>query len=153
MCIVFEHDRVQGNKARNFVRTEVEANVEEEAQESDDDLNNVSNVQVEENSSSPNRKRKDRVDHLGEGLNDVVNVLCDTIHKAATTMSRDVDFQVDLRKKKTMITSEIMKMQSLTQPRKFKAIKKIRSESEYVEIYWDLDEEYREDWVTYILEG
>ncbi|GJW59201.1 hypothetical protein Tco_0105932 [Tanacetum coccineum] len=56
------------------------------------------------------------------------------------TMSRDIDFEEDLKKKRGMITNEIFKMTSLNQQEKYEVMEKIRSDVGYVEAYWDMDD-------------
>ena len=51
------------------------------------------------------------------------------------------------------IPHEILKMNSLTQLEKFKALTKIRGDPIHVQNFWQLEEGDREAWMKYILEG
>ncbi|KAL4577561.1 hypothetical protein LXL04_013670 [Taraxacum kok-saghyz] len=51
------------------------------------------------------------------------------------------------------IPPEILKMTSLSQLKKFKALTKIRSDPIHVQNFWQIEEGDREIWVKYILEG
>ncbi|GJY92344.1 hypothetical protein Tco_0508126 [Tanacetum coccineum] len=62
-------------------------------------------------------------------------------------MSRDIDFEEGLKKKRGMITNEIFKMTSLNQQEKYEVLEKIRSDVGYVEAYWDMDDTNQDGWV------
>ncbi|XP_071709221.1 uncharacterized protein At2g29880-like [Rutidosis leptorrhynchoides] len=181
LCTVFGKDRARGSGSRSFGDIDEETNIgvqdsDEDVQvEENTNTPTNENVQVEGNTNSPTnenvqvegntniqaknvssvrskkRKRKDQTDPFVDGLHEVVNVLGNTISEAASTMSRDIDFQVDLKMKRAKITTDIFKMSSLTQEEKYQVMGKIRSDSDNVEAYWDLDEENREGWVKYML--
>lgn len=141
---------------------EEEANIEEQTQHLGNDSNdmtsshippmNVNNMQYEETSSVRNNKRKGRVDLMVKGFNDAVTCLADTMGKIANTINKDIEREEELDKKRCMITCEISKMESLIRSEKFKAITKIREEDERVNIFWDLQETEREDYVKWVLE-
>ncbi|CAI9287842.1 unnamed protein product [Lactuca saligna] len=76
----------------------------------------------------------------------------DTMGKIANTINKDIEREEELDKKRCMITCEISKMESLIRSEKFKAITKIREEDERVNIFWDLQETEREDYVKWVLE-
>ncbi|XP_023760466.1 uncharacterized protein At2g29880 isoform X1 [Lactuca sativa] len=162
LCVVFGKDRVEGNTVRDLVEMEEEANIEEQTQHLGNDSNdmtsshippmNVNNMQYEETSSVRNNKRKGRVDLMVKGFNDAVTCLADTMGKIANTINKDIEREEELDKKRCMITCEISKMESLIRSEKFKAITKIREEDERVNIFWDLQETEREDYVKWVLE-
>nr|KAJ0228088.1 hypothetical protein LSAT_V11C100012970 [Lactuca sativa] len=71
LCIVFGKDRAQGNRARDFIEMEQDVNLEEEMQESDDDIlesEEIShNTSVQNDETSPSvrsNKRKRRADDV-----------------------------------------------------------------------------------------
>ncbi|XP_071739360.1 uncharacterized protein At2g29880-like [Rutidosis leptorrhynchoides] len=140
LCTVFGKDSAHGSGSRSFGDIDEETNIG--MQEFDEDVQENTDIQDENVSSVPRkkRKRKNQTDPLVDGLHEVVNVLGNTISEAANTVSRDIDFHVDLKMKRAKITTDIFKMASLTQEEKFRVMGKIRSENDNVEAYWDLDE-------------
>lgn len=167
LCIAFGKNRASGNGAKDFADSEKEATIE--VLESDEELDTMMKgshhvprtptAQVDETTSTEAdkntkvrcKKRKRQMDPLVDGLHDVAKLLSDTLNKAATTMSRDIDFEDDLKKKRGMITNDIFKMTSLNQQEKYEVMEKIRSDVGYVEAYWDMDVTNRDGWVKYIL--
>ncbi|GJU53713.1 Myb/SANT-like domain, harbinger transposase-derived nuclease domain protein [Tanacetum coccineum] len=147
----------------------VKANKDKEVKESDEELepmmegsHNVprtttaqvdenKNIEVDEVKQVRCKKRKRQMNPLLDGLHNVAMLLSDTLNKAATTMSQDIDFEEGLKKKRGMITNEIFKMTSLNQQEKYEVLEKIRSDVGYVEAYWDIDDTNRDGWVKYIL--
>lgn len=157
LCIVYGKDRAQGNRARDFVETEEEVNMEDQEQhmyEESGDVMATSHIQGvnEETSSRRGRKRKRRVDPMADGFGNAVTKLGDSLEKMANKFNKDIEREEELDKKRSLITSEISKMQSFTQSQKFKVISMIREDTERVNMFWDLQEADREAFVNWVLE-
>ena len=138
-------------------------NLEEQEQhtyeESDDVMatsntqaNNV-NVQSEETSTGRVRKRKRRVDSTTDGFSTAITKLGESLEKMASKLNRGVEREDEHDKKRSLVTSEINKMQSFTRSEKFKLMTIIRDDPERVNIFWDLQEEDREAFAKWVLEG
>ncbi|GKA72340.1 hypothetical protein Tco_0778556 [Tanacetum coccineum] len=104
----FGKNQACGNGAKDFADNEKEATVE--VLESNEELDTM----MECNHNVP-RTHIAQVDEITNGLHDVAKLLSDALNKAVTTMSQDIDFEEDLRKKRGMITNDIFKMTSLNQ--------------------------------------
>ncbi|KVI01002.1 Mitochondrial carrier domain-containing protein [Cynara cardunculus var. scolymus] len=88
------------------------------------------NMQSEETSTARRKKRKRRVDPMADGFSNAVTKLGETLEKMANKLSRSVEREDELDNKRSMITPEILKMQTLAQREKFKAISLIRDDPE-----------------------
>ena len=146
-----------------LVEVEEEVNLEEQEQhtyeESDDVMatsntqaNNV-NVQSEETSTGRARKRKRRVDSTTDGFSTAITKLGESLEKMASKLNRGVEREDEHDKKRSLVTSEINKMQSFTRSEKFKLMTMIRDDPERVNIFWDLQEADREAFAKWVLEG
>ncbi|KAI3505277.1 hypothetical protein L1887_27315 [Cichorium endivia] len=158
LCTVFGKDRAQGNKARDFVEMEKEADIKEQTQHLDDDSDDIvastqtpsnnDNVQSQETQTSTrNKKRKAREDPMVKGFNDAVACL----ERISNKISKGVEREEDLDNKRTTISSEISKMQTLTQVEKFKAIRKM-GDDKLVNTFWNVQESEREIFIKWVLE-
>ncbi|KAI3748576.1 hypothetical protein L6452_11734 [Arctium lappa] len=162
LCIVFGKDRAQGNRARDFVEVEEEVNIEDQEQHMHEELDDVmatshiqggnANMPSEETSSGRGRKRKRRVDPMADVFNSAVTKLGESLEKMANKLNKGIDREEELDKKRSLITSEVSKMQSFTQSQKFTVISKIREDPERVNMFWDLPEADREAFVKWILD-
>ncbi|GKB88860.1 hypothetical protein Tco_0961132 [Tanacetum coccineum] len=146
LCVAFGKNRARGNEAKDFADSEKEATVE--VIEFDEELDTMmkgnhnvphtpaaqvddtTSIKVDKNTKVSCKKRKRQTDPLVDGLHDVAKLLSDTLNKSAMTMSRDIDFEEDLKKKRGMITNEIFKMTSLNQQEKYEVMEKIRSDGD-----------------------
>ncbi|PWA58670.1 myb/SANT-like domain, Harbinger transposase-derived nuclease domain protein [Artemisia annua] len=162
LCLIFGKDRAQGNRAKLVTEMQDEVNNEEQGQNSDDALDEVmegshnarTNMSgVEEISSVRSKKRKNMgsVASLAEVANNAAMLLGDRIKESSSEMSEGIKLEVDLKKKTSMITSELQKMKSLSKVERFRAIRKIKSEPDSVLTFWDLKEDEREEWVQFML--
>ncbi|GJZ49206.1 hypothetical protein Tco_0603396 [Tanacetum coccineum] len=131
LCVAFGKNRAHGNGAKDVGDCGREKTIE--VKESDEELepmmegsHNVprtttaqvdenKNIEVDEVKQVRCKKRKRQMNPLLDGLHNVAMLLSDTLNKAATTMSQDIDFEEGLKKKRGMITNEIFKMTSLNQ--------------------------------------
>lgn len=158
LCIVFGKDRATGTEARDFLEIEEEVNNEQETQQLDDDDDDTDDivessqiprshtcVQQEETSKNKNKKRKSREDPM-------IEVFKDAVKELSSKISKGVDREEEFDKRRSMITSEISNMQSLTRLEIFKACEKIRNDVEKVKMFWDLKDADKEHYVRYILE-
>jgi len=136
---------------------EQEVNVED-TQESDDDIldsdiaaSRNTNLQHDETSPSViSRKRKSRSD---DGFNNAVGLITESLKEISKDLSQGIKFDMKINELSEKIPPEILKMTSLTQIEKFKALTKIRSDPVHVQNFWQLEEDNREAWVKYILEA
>ena len=158
MCIIFGKDRAQGNRAEDCEDMSHNANVEEELLDMEDDFNEqneefspTTNVQSEETSSASSKKRK-RKDPFIEGISKAAALLGKELREASTTLSQSLNAEVELQKKTSMVTAEILKIPSMNQSDKFKASRKIMREPEAVLTFWNLEGEDRETFVKLMLE-
>ena len=71
----------------------------------------------------------------------------------ASKLNRGVEREDEHDKKRSLVTSEINKMQSFTRSEKFKLMTMIRDDPERVNIFWDLQEADREAFAKWVLEG
>ncbi|GJZ23331.1 Myb/SANT-like domain, harbinger transposase-derived nuclease domain protein, partial [Tanacetum coccineum] len=152
LCVAFGKNRARGNGAKDVGDCGRETTIE--VKESNEELDPMTtegnhnvphtttaqtdentNIEVEEVKQVRCKKRKRQMNPLVDGLHNVAMLLSDTLNKAATTMSRDIDFGEDLKKKRGMITNEIFKMTSLNQQEKYEVPEKIQSDVGYVEAY------------------
>ncbi|CAI9277551.1 unnamed protein product [Lactuca saligna] len=134
-------------------------NAEEELLQMEDDFNEQSeeisptkNGQSEETSSASTKKRKRKVDLFIEEISKAAALLGKNLREALTTMSQSLNAEVELQKKTSMVTSEILKIPSMDQKDKFKASRKIMREPEAVLTFWNLEGEARETFVNLMLE-
>ncbi|KAI3733236.1 hypothetical protein L1987_64456 [Smallanthus sonchifolius] len=110
---------------------------QEQEQEGDDDFVadmednhdeyiSISSVQVEETSSARTKKRKDmnKSSSMLKSFNDVVSLFADRLKESSKESSEGIKFEMDLERKKAMITNELSKMTSMTQFERFRAIKR-----------------------------
>ncbi|XP_024964631.1 uncharacterized protein At2g29880-like [Cynara cardunculus var. scolymus] len=161
LCIVFGKDHAQGNRARDFVDAEEEVRIEDQTQHTNDESDDVmatsnvqggnANMQSEETSSVRGKKRKRQVDPMDDGFSNAVTKLGATLEKMANKLNKGIEQEEELDKKRSIITSEISKMQTLAQPEKFKVISLIRDDPKKVNIFWDLQEADREAFVNWVL--
>lgn len=134
-------------------------NVEEELLQMEDDFNEQSeeispttNGQSEETSSASTKKRKRKFDPFIEGISKATALLGKDLREALTTMSQSLNVEVELQKKTSMVTSEILKIPSMDQRDKLKASRKIMREPEEVLTFWNFEGEERETFVKLMLE-
>ncbi|KAL4580377.1 hypothetical protein LXL04_016568 [Taraxacum kok-saghyz] len=132
------------------------ANVDEELLDMEDDFNEQNEeispttiVQSEETSSASSKKRK-RKDPFIEGISKAAALLGKELREASTTLSQSLNAEVELQKKTSMVTAEILKILSMNQSDKFKASRKIMREPEAVLTFWNLEGEDRETFVKLI---
>ncbi|XP_024995266.1 uncharacterized protein At2g29880-like [Cynara cardunculus var. scolymus] len=161
LCFVFGKDRATGNRARDFVDAEQEARTEDQTQHMNDEFDDVmatsnvqgenANMQSEETSTARRKKRKRRVDPMADRFSNAVTKLGETLEKMANKLTRGVEREDELDKKRSLFTSEISKMQTLAQREKFKAISLIRDDPEKVNTFWDLQEADWEAYVSWVL--
>ncbi|KAI3802726.1 hypothetical protein L1987_30867 [Smallanthus sonchifolius] len=168
LCVVFGKVRAQGNRAKSVIEMEEDMNAQEQEleqeQEGDDDFVvdmednhdeyiSIPSVQVEETSSARTKKRKDmnKSSSMLKNFNDAVSLFADRLKESSKESSEGIKFEMDLERKKAMITNELSKMTSMTQFERFRAIKKIKNDQDSVITFWDLNEEEREDWVKFML--
>ncbi|KAE8730112.1 TMV resistance protein N-like [Hibiscus syriacus] len=130
LCIVFGKDRAQGNRAKDFVEMEQEHN--------------------EASPSVVSRKRNSQSD---EGFNNAVSLITESLKEISKDLSQGIKFDMKINELSDNVPPEILKMNSLTQIEKFKALNKIRSDPINVQNFWQLAEGDRDAWVKYILEG
>ncbi|CAI9274321.1 unnamed protein product [Lactuca saligna] len=157
LCIVFGKDRAQGNRARDFIEMEQDVNLEEEMQELDDDIlesKEIShNTSVQNDETSPSvrsNKRKRRVDDV---FHNTIGLITESLKEISKDLSQGIKFDMKINELSEKIPSEILKMSSLSQVEKFKALTKIRSDPINVQDFWQIKEGDREVWVKFILEG
>ncbi|XP_024968589.1 uncharacterized protein At2g29880-like [Cynara cardunculus var. scolymus] len=163
LCVVFGKDCATGYRARYFVEAEQEARTEEQTQNLNDESDDViatsnvqggnANMQSEETSSTRRKKRKRQVDPMSDGFSNAVTKLGETLEKIANKLSRGVEREDEIDKKRSMITHEILKMQTLPQRDKYKAISLIRDDPEKVNTFWDFQEADRACYVDWVLNG
>ncbi|KAI3779031.1 hypothetical protein L2E82_08467 [Cichorium intybus] len=103
LCNVFGKDRAQGNRAKDFVQMENDANLEEENQQMEDEFERpveVSpNTPTNTNSSVRLKKRKSRVDPIVEGITTAATLLEKGLQQAATTLNQAMHGETDIEKK------------------------------------------------------
>ncbi|PWA48827.1 myb/SANT-like domain, Harbinger transposase-derived nuclease domain protein [Artemisia annua] len=139
-----------------------EVNNEEQGQNSDDALDeamegshnartNMSGVEEISSVRSKKRKNMGSVASLAEVANNAAMLLGDRIKESSSELSEGIKLEVDLKKKTSIITSELQKMKSLSKVERFRAIRKIKSEPDSVLTFWDLKEDEREEWVQFML--
>ena len=134
MCIVFGKDRAQGNGAKDPIEMETDANVEEESQQLEDitddpvdashSTRTTTNVQSDEGSSARSKKRKSRFDPIVEGITNAATLLGKELREASATMNESIKAEVDLQNKTSLVSSEISKIQSMSNMGKFRASRK-----------------------------
>ena len=134
-------------------------NVEEELLQMEDDFNEqreeispTTNQQSEETSSASTKKRKRKFDPFIEGISKAAALLGKDLREASATMSQSLNAEVELRKKNSMVTFEILKIPSMDQRDRFKASRKIMCEVEVVLTLWNLEGEVYETFVKLMLE-
>nr|KAJ0197986.1 hypothetical protein LSAT_V11C700382420 [Lactuca sativa] len=148
LCIIFGKDRAQGNRAEDCEDMSHNENVEEELLQMENDFNE----QSEETSSASTMKRKRKFDPFIEGISKATALLGKDLREALTTMSQSLNVEVELQKKTSMVTSEILKIPSMDQRDKLKASRKIMCEPEEVLTFWNFEGEERETFVKLMLE-
>lgn len=142
LCIVFGKDRAQGDRVRDFIEMENDANMEEEQSQQAEDgfeepadvshnANNTTSVQSEEVSSARTKKRK-RLDPIAEGITNAAALLGKELREASAFLNQSLKAEVDLQEKTSMVSSEISKIESMSLLDKFKASRKIMREPEAV---------------------
>ncbi|KAI3817988.1 hypothetical protein L1987_11790 [Smallanthus sonchifolius] len=111
LYVIFWKDGAQGNRAKSFIEMEVEVNAEEQEQD----------VQGEETSSARNKKMKNmnKSNSMLKSFNDVVSLRADRLQKSSIESSEGIKFEMDLERKKAMITNALSKMTSMTQFERF----------------------------------
>ncbi|CAI9300992.1 unnamed protein product [Lactuca saligna] len=157
LCIVFGKDRAQGNRARDFMEMEQEVNLEEETQDSDDDFLDSEEVSrttaVQHDETSPSVRSKKRKNRSDEGFNKAVGLITETLKEISKDLSEGIKFDMKINELSEKIPPAILKMNSISQLEKFKALTKIRSDPINVQKFWEIEEGNREAWIKYILEG
>nr|XP_043624671.1 uncharacterized protein At2g29880-like [Erigeron canadensis] len=163
LCVVFGKDRAQGNRAKVATEMEEQVNIEEQQEDSHDSFDEsmegshtartTTSFQVGEVSSVPSKKRKStsQTSSLVESFNDAVMFFGERLKESSAELSEGIKLEVDLSKKTAMLPLALEKMTSLSQRERFKAIRKIRSDSDSVLTFWDLKEEERESWVLFMM--
>ncbi|XP_071711893.1 uncharacterized protein [Rutidosis leptorrhynchoides] len=128
LCIVFGKDRAQGDRVRDVIEMENEANMEEQAEytEGSHDTNatNTSTIQGEEVSSGQTKKRN-RTDSIAEGIISAAASLGKDLLTSSEMMCQSLNAERDLQDKISKVSSEIFKMESMSMRDKFKASRKI----------------------------
>nr|KAJ0191930.1 hypothetical protein LSAT_V11C800404780 [Lactuca sativa] len=119
LCIIFDKDRRQGNKANDFTQMEEDATNEEKSEQIEDGFEE----QPAENEESPNTtsKKRKRVDAVIKGITIAANVLGEKLEKTANNMNQAILGETKEQKKASMVIHEISKMQSLSALDRFKA--------------------------------
>ncbi|KAI3708695.1 hypothetical protein L2E82_38050 [Cichorium intybus] len=157
LCIVFGKDRAQGNRAKDFLDIEQEVNLEEEIQGSDDgflDSEEVSrNTSVHHEATSQSVRSKKRKTRSDDGFNNAVGLITESLKEISKDLSQGIKLDIKINELSEKIPPKILKMTSLSQLEKFKALTKIRSDPINVQNFWEIEEGDREAWVKYILEG
>nr|KAJ0188303.1 hypothetical protein LSAT_V11C900459920 [Lactuca sativa] len=159
LCITFGKDRAQGNRVEDCEDMSHNENVEEELLQMEDDFNEqseeispITNGQSEETSSASTKKRKHKFDPFIEGISKSTALLGKDLWEASATMSQSLNAEVELQKKTSLVTSEILKIPSMDQRDKFKASRKIMRKPEAVLTFWNFEGEERETFVKLMLE-
>ncbi|KAI3496549.1 hypothetical protein L1887_38914 [Cichorium endivia] len=157
LCIVFEKDRAQGNRAKDFLDLKQEVNLEEEIQGSDDgflDSEEVSrNASVHHEATSQSGRSKKRKTRSDDGFNNAVGLITESLKEISKDLSQGIKLDMKINELSEKIPPKILEMTSLSQLEKFKALTKIRSDPINVQNFWEIEEGDREAWVKYILEG
>ena len=98
------------------------------------------------------RKRKRRVDPMIDGFSTAVAKHGESLEKTASKLNRGAEREDVLDKKRSLLTSEISKMQFFIRSEKFKVTSMIRDDPEKVNMFWDLQEVDREEFAKWVLE-
>ncbi|KAL7583409.1 uncharacterized protein At2g29880-like [Lactuca sativa] len=148
LCIVFGKDRAQGNRARDFIEMEQDVNLEEELQESDDDIlesEEIShNTTVQNEETSPSVRSNKRKRHADDVFNNAVGLITESLKEISKDLSQGIKFDMKINELSEKIPLEILKMSSLSQVEKFKTLTKIKSDAINVQIFWQIEEGDRE---------
>mgnify|MGYP003330865679 CR=1 FL=1 len=141
---------------------EDDANIEEQVQQMENDLDEPMEVNPNAHSSitvqsgdslsTRSRKRKARVDPIIEGMTTAATLLGNELRQASSSMNEALQAEVELQKKTSLVNIEISKMQSMSSLDRFKASRKIMREPEAVLTFWTLEGEEREAFVKFMLE-
>ncbi|XP_076914769.1 uncharacterized protein LOC143573883 [Bidens hawaiensis] len=126
LCVVFGNERAKGNRAKNVVEKKQEVNMKEEEEEHQEDdyfsehsynEGTDASFQVKETSSdrSKKRKRTSQVNTLFKSFNDAVVLFGHRLKETSAELNEDMKFELDIKKKALMVTTELSKMTYLTQ--------------------------------------
>ncbi|CAH1421094.1 unnamed protein product [Lactuca virosa] len=136
---------------------EQEVNLEEETKDSDDDFLDSEEVSrtiaVQHDETSPSVRSKKRKNRSDEGFNKAVGLITESLKEISKDLSEGIKFDMNINELSEKIPSVILKMNSISQLEKFKALTKIRSDPITVQNFWEIEEGDIEAWVKYILEG
>ncbi|XP_023770066.1 uncharacterized protein LOC111918668 [Lactuca sativa] len=97
LCIIFEKDRAQGDKAKDFAQMEEDANNEEQFEQIEDGFEDQT-TENEESSNIGSKKRK-RVDVVIKGITIAANLLGENLEKAANSMNQAILGETEVQKK------------------------------------------------------
>ena len=125
---------LKGNRAKDFVE------MEEERQQSDDSLGDLTEVSRDAHSTT-NKRNRGKNDHFVEDFSSAASLLGDKLVEASAIL---VQPQVDLQDKTAKVSSELLKIHSLSETDRFKALGKIICEPAAVLTFWNLEGVERE---------
>ncbi|XP_023761072.1 uncharacterized protein LOC111909479 [Lactuca sativa] len=126
LCIVFGKDQAQGNRARDFIEMQQDVNLEEEMQESDDNIlesEEIShNTSVQNDETSPSVRSNKRKRPADDVFHNVVGLITESLKEISKDLSECIKFDVKINELSEKIPPEILKMGSLSQVEKFEAL-------------------------------
>ncbi|CAI9260688.1 unnamed protein product [Lactuca saligna] len=126
--------------------------MEDDFNEQREEISPTTNWQSEETSTASTKTRKRKFDPFIEEISKATALLGKDLREASATMSQSLNAEVELQKKTSMVTFEILKIPLMDQRDKFKASRKIMCEPEGVLTFWNLEGEERGSFVKLMLE-
>ncbi|KAJ8423319.1 hypothetical protein Cgig2_020478 [Carnegiea gigantea] len=147
LCIIFGKGRASGKDAQGPEEMEDEVNEEGENEES-----KPSGVKASYAKSGNLGKRVRAPDNLVKSLSEVVFILGREIRATSSNISRAIGFDVELSEKRSKLNEELANL-GLTTMERHRAIRKITSEPESVDVFFSIPDAKRGEWVQALLRG
>ncbi|CAI9289200.1 unnamed protein product [Lactuca saligna] len=147
-ALFLEKTKLKENRAKDFIAMEQDVNLEEEMQKSDDDIlesEEIShNTTVQNEETSPSVRSNKRKRCADDVFHNVVGLITESLKEISKDLNPCITFDMKINELSEKIPPKILKMSSLSQVEKFKALTNIRSDPIYVQNFWQIEEGDRE---------